>query len=289
MVIHRPVMPAEVMGMLNVQKNGVYVDGTVGTAGHALEIVKALAGGRLIAVDRDEEAQKLAAERLMGKPVDFVKENFSRIANIVESFGLKGVDGILFDLGMSMFQVKDYERGFSFDSDYPLDMRMDRTSGRSAKEVVNTLNRAELEKIFRDLGEEPNYMKIADAIVKTRRITKIQSCRQLSQIVLDIYGGRGKVHPATRTFQALRIYVNNELDSLSKGLCGARDVLNPGGRLCVISYHSLEDRIVKGFLAESKLQGSMAVLTKKPVTAQVQEVKENPAARSAKLRGGIKL
>ncbi|MBF0520341.1 MAG: 16S rRNA (cytosine(1402)-N(4))-methyltransferase RsmH [Nitrospirae bacterium] len=289
MVIHRPVMVAEVMGMLNVQRNGVYVDGTVGTGGHALEIASLLTEGKLIAFDRDSEAQKLAAERLIGKPVQFVKENFSQIREVVESLGLTGVDGVLFDLGMSMFQVKNHERGFSFDSDYPLDMRMDRTCGRSAQEVVNTLNKKELEEIFRDLGEEPACVKIADAIVKTRRIRKIRTCRELSQIVLDVYGGRGKVHPATRTFQALRIYVNDELDSLRNGLLGARDLLNPGGRLCVISYHSLEDRIVKRFLAESKTEGRMAVLTKKPVMAQAQEIKENPAERSSKLRGGIKL
>ncbi|WP_420264800.1 16S rRNA (cytosine(1402)-N(4))-methyltransferase RsmH [Candidatus Magnetominusculus dajiuhuensis] len=290
--IHCPVMVDEVMELLDVKRDGVYVDGTLGMGGHAEVLLKRLgADGRVIGVDKDEEALMFAAQRLQDCRVSFVRDDFSRVGDIVKDCGYDtGVDGILLDLGMSMCQVKDMARGFSFNSDYRLDMRMDNRAPLTAWEVVNRYKMEKIEEILKEYGEETRGAKIARAIVAQRKRRSIDTCRELASLVEDVYGGRGRTHPATQTFQALRIYVNGELAALKGALEGSGAVLRAGGRLCVISYHSLEDRLVKNFFRQEKANGHFRVLTVKPITPSAAESGErNPAARSAKLRGGQKL
>jgi len=185
--------------------------------------------------------------------------------------------------------VKDMERAFSFLSDFPLDMRMDRSRSITAEEIVNTYPLSELARILREYGEEAFADRIAMAIVRERKKKRIKTCKELAEIVSNVYRRRGRIHPATKTFQALRIAVNNEIDELNKGLRGTISLLKKGGRLCVISYHSLEDRIVKNFMKDAEKNGYLRVLTKKPLTPRHEEVASNPASRSAKLRGAEKV
>ncbi|MCG6551709.1 MAG: 16S rRNA (cytosine(1402)-N(4))-methyltransferase RsmH [Candidatus Magnetominusculus sp. LBB02] len=287
--LHIPVMVDEAMELLNVQRDGIYIDGTLGLGGHAAEILKRLGeGGRLIGIDKDDEALKYAANRLEDSRVSYVRDDFSRLGQIAMDSGVSGVDGILLDLGMSMNQVKDMGRGFSFNSEYRLDMRMDNRSPLTAWEVVNRYKMDKIEEILREYGEEPKSAKIAKAIVSERKHAAIDTCRDLSLLVERQYGGRGKTHPATKTFQALRIFVNGELTALQGALEASVGALRCGGRLCVISYHSLEDRCVKNFFKQAK--GVFNVLTPKPITPTAIEARRNnPAARSAKLRGGQRL
>ncbi|MBF0457521.1 MAG: 16S rRNA (cytosine(1402)-N(4))-methyltransferase RsmH [Nitrospirae bacterium] len=286
--LHCPVMVDEVMGLLNVKREGVYLDGTLGMGGHAAEVLKRLGeNGRLIGVDKDEDALSYAAQRLQDSRVSFIRDDFSRLGAIVKDCGYAEIDGILLDLGMSMGQVKDMGRGFSFNSEYRLDMRMDNRASLTAWEVVNRYKMEKIEEILKEYGEEPRSAKIAKAVVSSRKRRSIDTCRELASLVEEVYGGRGKTHPATKLFQALRIYVNGELTALHGALEASVSVLKAGGRLCVISYHSLEDRTVKNFFKQEKLKGTFNVLTGKPVTPGAGE--KNPAARSAKLRGGQKL
>lgn len=199
------------------------------------------------------------------------------------------VDGILFDLGVSMMQLKNLNRGFSFSSVERLDMRMDERQKVSAWDVVNKYPEKELERILKDFGEERLSRKIARAIIMVRGKKPIQTGVELSKIVEGVYGGRGRLHPATRTFQALRIEVNKELDQLTKGLEAALRLLKKGGRLCVIAYHSLEDRIVKHFLVDCSKSGFMKIITKKPITPLLEEQRFNPSSRSAKLRAAERI
>jgi 16S rRNA (cytosine1402-N4)-methyltransferase len=208
---------------------------------------------------------------------------------LLKKDGITEADGILFDLGISMIQMKDPERGFSFTSNKRLDMRMDREQALSAWDVVNRYPAKELERILREFGEERLSRKISEAVVRERRIKPIDTCAELSEIVERVYGRRGRVHPSTRTFQALRIEVNKELDELQKGLDASLRILRKGGRLCVISYHSLEDRIVKHFIARSSKEGSLRVITKKPLTPGSEEIRSNPSSRSAKLRAAERI
>ncbi len=288
-MIHCPVLLNEVMDILSVEKNGIYVDGTIGSGGHSEEILKRLGSqGRIIGIDRDRDALEIANKRLNDPRVVLIKGDFSNVRNILYENGINQIEGILLDLGVSLMQIKRSERGFSFHSDATLDMRMDRSISLSAREVVNQYTIKRLEKIIRDFGEEYRYHKIARAIVNQRNEKAIDTCKQLALIIEKVYGKRRKIHPATKTFQALRIFINNELKELNDVLKESLVVLKKGGKLCVISYHSLEDRIVKNFLREESKKGVIRTLTKKPVITSLRERNENPLSRSAKLRGGEK-
>lgn len=307
---HLSVMPDEVIRYLAPKAGGIYVDGTVGGAGHAVRILEASApDGVLVGFDRDEEALRAAAERLapFGERVRLVHGNFAGLAQVLAGEGVERIDGLLLDLGVSSHQLDRGERGFSFQQDAPLDMRMDRSSGRTAAELVNTLPERELEQIIRDFGEERWAKRIAAFIVKARAEAPIETTLQLVDIIKGAIP-RGaweeRLHPATRTFQALRIAVNEELASLEQGLASGVKLLNRGGRAVVISFHSLEDRIVKNCF-RSFAQGCrcpkelpycvcgaaplVRVLTGKPLTATEAEIEANPRARSARLRAAERL
>ena len=283
-------MVKEVIKVLNPIPGGTYVDATIGPGGHS-EVILELIGtrGKLIGIDRDNEALRAAQKRLSDKRVILKKGNFSDMEKLLGEDGITEVDGILFDLGLSMIQLKDPDRGLSFTSDKRLDMRMDKDQDLSAWDVVNRYSEKELGKILREFGEERLSRKISGAIVRERRRGPIETCSELSEIVERVYGRRGRFHPATKTFQALRIWVNKELDELQKGLVCSVKILKRGGRLCVISYHSLEDRIVKHFIVRGSKEGSLKVLTRKPMTPGSEEIRSNPSSRSAKLRAAEKI
>lgn len=290
MIGHIPVMVKEVIEVLSPRPGGVYIDATVGPGGHTLEILKYIGpDGKIIGFDRDMETLNIARQRISDGRVVLKKALFSEIKGILEEEGITGVDGMLFDFGISMLQVKDMERAFSFSSEYPLDMRMDRSKGITAEEIINTYPANELERILREYGEEGLSEKIARAIVSKRREGRIRSCKELADLVSRVYGRRGKIHPATKTFQALRIAVNNEINEIREGLQNSIDLLKSGGRLCTISYHSIEDRIVKNFMRDSERKGLLRILTKKPLTPLHEEIRSNPASRSAKLRGAERI
>jgi len=290
MIAHLPAMAREVVEMLNISPGGTYVDATVGLGGHAERILALMnAEGRIIGIDRDEDALTLAGKRLSDPRVVLRKGKFSELRELLREAGAGKVDGILFDFGVSMMQFKDMTRGFSFTSDEPLDMRMDRSQRLTAEGIVNTWPEKELERILREYGEEWLAPKIARAIRTCRAKKRITTCRELAEIVSGVYKSRGRHHPATKTFQALRIAVNDELSEISKGLEASLDLLKDGGRLCAISYHSLEDRTVKNFLRDAGREGRARVITKKPLTPSPEEIRMNASARSAKLRGAEKL
>ena len=287
---HVPVLLNEVIEMLEIREDGVYIDATVGLGGHSSAILDRLGSrGTLIGIDRDEEALTYAANKLGTDKVYLRQGRFSEIGEVLQDLKIESADGVLFDLGVSMLQLKEHERGFSFMSDARLDMRMDPSQKLSAWDVVNRYLEKDLQRVLQEFGEEPLFRKIAKRIVINRKSNPINTCAELADIVLQAYGGRGKTHPATRTFQAIRIEVNRELDELRSGLAAALGVLKSGGRLCVISYHSLEDRIVKNLFRDWGKEGLIRVLTKKPLAPGREEVLRNSASRSAKLRGGEKL
>jgi 16S rRNA (cytosine1402-N4)-methyltransferase len=278
-------MLREVMDLLKPEEGGIYVDATVGPGGHSEELLRHIGRGRLICIDRDSEALELAKKRLNDNRCIFKKARFSEVQMVIDELKTGPVDGVLFDIGLSMVQMKSQERGFSFNSDAPLDMRMDRDISLTADEVVNLGSEKELERILREYGEERFSRGIARSIVAARRKTPIKTCRQLADIVSQTVRRRGRMHPATRTFQALRIAVNEELGEIQRGLGAALSVLRkPGGKVAVISYHSLEDRLVKNFMKEEARAGGLRVITKKPVAPGRIELQLNTSARSAKLR-----
>ncbi|HWR88866.1 MAG TPA: 16S rRNA (cytosine(1402)-N(4))-methyltransferase RsmH [Dissulfurispiraceae bacterium] len=288
--VHVPVLLEEAMSLLSVREGGIYVDGTVGLGGHAAEIVSRLgAGGRLIGIDRDEEALRYAGVRLGNGRVILRKGTFSMVRNILQEHSIGAVDGVLLDLGVSMLQMRDRMRGFSFASHERLDMRMDALGPVTAWDVVNTAAESDIERILVEYGEERQARRIAGAIVNGRRKGPIDTCSDLADIVARAIPRRGRIHPATKTFQALRIEVNDELGELRRGLDASVAVLKPGGRLCVISYHSLEDRIVKRFLRAQERDGTVRILTKKTVKPTLRETRINPSSRSAKLRGAERI
>jgi len=272
----------ETLDLLNVQPGGVYIDTTFGGGGHTQGIVER--GGQVLALDQDPDARK-RAERLGGVAIRFVKANFRDLEAVLASLGSPPVNGILADLGVSSFHFDDPTRGFSYQQEGPLDMRMG-DSGPTAAEIVNTLSEEELANIIWRYGEERQSRRIARAIVEARAQNSIETTIQLAEIIRRAVGFRKAGHPARRTFQALRIYVNDELEALTKLLKASSRVLVPGGRLVVISFHSLEDRIVKHFLRDDP---NFQVLTKKPLVASASEKKENPRSRSAKLRAGERI
>ena len=300
---HKPVLLDECIGALRIRPEGVYVDGTLGRAGHSREIAKRLTTGRLICIDRDSAAIEAAGERLAPwmDRVRLVHSNFSELGSVLE----EDADGMLFDLGVSSPQLDDPERGFSYMHDAPLDMRMDRSAPLTAREVVNSWSLEELRGILYDFGEERYAPAIARAIAKRREQRAIETTLELVEVIKSAMPPaalREKQHPAKRSFQAVRIAVNGELDALPPMLRAAADKLRPGGRLAVITFHSLEDRIVKRTLRELA-QGCTCppsfpvcvcgkkplVRLDKPVTPSATEVAENPRARSARLRTAEKL
>ena len=291
---HVPVLLKEAMDFLRIRAGGTYVDCTVGLGGHAEGIVRRLGPqGRLIGFDRDPEALTLAKARLeqvrdelgsRAPEVTLIGEPFSSIASHLEP---ASADGLLADLGVSSLQFDEARRGFSFQADGPLDMRMDTRSGPTAAQVVNEASERELADLIYENGEERRSRTVARAIVRGRPVTTTgQLARIVASVVPPMKGQR--IHPATRTFQALRIYVNRELDEIRALLEAAPRLLKPSARLVVISFHSLEDRIAKDSLREGARQGIWKILTKKPVTAGEEEVEQNPRARSAKLRAAEK-
>ena len=302
---HKPVLLDKCIEVLSIHPEGTYVDGTLGRAGHSREIAKRLTTGRLICIDRDLAAIEAAKRKLAPwrERVRLVHSNFAELENVLAD--VEGVDGMLFDLGVSSPQLDDPERGFSYMHDAPLDMRMDQTAPLTAREVVNAWSQEELRRILYDFGEERCAPAIARAIVKRRADRPIETTGELVEIIKSAMPPaalREKQHPAKRSFQAVRIAVNGELDALPPMLRAAVDKLRPGGRLAVITFHSLEDRIVKRTLRELA-QGCtcppdfpVCVCGKKPVvrlgkplTPTAAEVEENPRARSARLRTAEKL
>lgn len=306
---HKPVLLDECLDALDIKPDGIYLDGTLGRAGHSLEIVKRLTTGRLIGVDRDETAIAAAEERLAeyADRVTLVHSNFDRVGEILEELGIAGVDGMLFDLGVSSPQLDDAERGFSYMHDAPLDMRMDRTASLSAHEVVNQWPYEELRRILFEYGEERYAPVIAKHIVQKREESPIETTLQLTDIIkgaMPPAALREKQHPAKRSFQAIRIAVNGELDALPPMLEAAADKLNAGGRLAVISFHSLEDRIIKKTMQALATgctcppnfpvcvcgkKPKMKLVSRKPIVSGRAELAYNPRARSAKLRVAEKL
>ena len=300
---HEPVLLEEVIRWLVVRPDGLYVDATVGGGGHACEILKR-SRARLIGLDCDEDAIAAARVRLskFGSRQTIVRANFAELARVLGELEAGPVDGVLMDLGVSSYQLNAPSRGFSFGADAPLDMRMDRRLERGAYEVVNKSERKELEKMIRVYGEEKMASRIACAIERKRRTAPVATTGELASLIVSIMPAsmrRLKIHPATRTFQAIRMAVNRELESLSEGLSAAVAALAPGGRLCVISFHSLEDRLVKNTLRDFArtcscpgdfprcvcgCAATVRVLTKKAVMPSDAETAQNPRARSARLR-----
>jgi len=288
---HVAVMTDEAMDYLAVKPNGIYVDATLGGGTHTSEILKLSAPkGRVLSIDMDAVALNLAREKFGGnKRWIPIMGNFRDLTEILKNQKFGQVDGVLMDLGFSTNQLNDQIKGLSFQSDGPLDMRLGEGIDLTAAEIVNSWRREEIEKILREYGEERYARKIADEIVKARKTAKIYRTADLVEIIKRAVPAsyeRGRINPATRTFQALRIAVNDELNSLRQGLEAAREALQPGGRMVVISFHSLEDRIVKQFF---KNNSDLKPITKKPVVAGEEEIKKNPRSRSAKLRAAEKI
>lgn len=302
---HIPVMLNECLEGLNIKADGTYVDGTVGGAGHSIEIVKRLSeNGRLICVDKDEDALKAAGERLAPYKdrVTFIHDDYKNLVNELDSIGVGKVDGILLDLGVSSYQLDNAERGFSYMKDAPLDMRMDRSQRISAHEVVNGYTESELARILFDYGEEKLARQIARNIVRARNEKPIETTLELAKIVEDTYPAKTRWkfgHPAKRTFQAIRIEVNDELSSLGEAVTAMARRLEKGGRMAVITFHSLEDRIVKSAFKELSLACTcppdfpvcvcgkvqeVELVNKKPITASEEELENNSRSQSAKLR-----
>ena len=301
---HISVLLQECIDGLNIKPDGIYVDGTLGGAGHSGQIVRRLDSGLLVGIDRDPVALKAAGERLapFANNVKLVHSNFCDMAEELEKLGISGVDGILLDLGVSSPQLDDGARGFSYMADAPLDMRMNGEDSLSAYEVVNTWSQEELKRILYDYGEERYAPQIASAICRRRENAPIQTTLQLVDVIRSAMPPaalREKQHPAKRSFQAIRIAVNDELGSVEKAMRSAIPLLNKGGRLVIITFHSLEDRIVKNAMAEAAKgctcppnfpicvcgnKPKVKLITKKPIVASQEELEVNPRSRSAKLR-----
>ena len=297
---HIPVLLNETIEGINIRPDGIYVDGTAGGAGHSTEIAKRLKNGRLIAIDQDPDAIKVATERLKNYSATVVQGNYRNMKTFLVELNLSGADGILLDIGVSSHQIDTAERGFSFHNDAPLDMRMSQ-KGTTAADLVNTLTAEELAKIFRDYGEEKFAWKIALNIVKERENAPILTTGKLAEIISASVPAKVKRegNPSRQCFQALRIAVNDELGALKEGINGAWDSLNKGGRLAIITFHSLEDRIVKNMFKDfctgcvcppdipicvCGRKPEAKPITRKPIIATEEELKINTRSRSAKLR-----
>ncbi|MDD5568711.1 MAG: 16S rRNA (cytosine(1402)-N(4))-methyltransferase RsmH [Candidatus Omnitrophica bacterium] len=290
--IHTPVMLREVLDNLNLKPGDTIVDATLGTAGHSLAILeRILPGGGLIGIDRDGASLAVARERLgvFESACKLIHGNFVDIDMLLGNLGVKSVDGILFDLGISSFQLFDASRGFSFQGDGPLDMRMDKDSYISAYDLVNNLNEEELSTLLWNFGEERWHNRIARLITQEREKEPITTTLQLADIVTRSIPSRYRhrhyrIHPATRTFQAVRIAVNRELEILETAVNKAIVILEKKARICFISFHSLEDRVIKFAFRKAQEQGLINIITPKPLTPSAAEVEANPASRSSKLR-----
>ncbi len=298
---HEPIMLNECIENLNIKPNGIYVDGTMGGAGHSSQIVSRLTKeGLLIGIDRDKEALETSQKRL--KDFDNVKYIWGRHEDIKEhisNIGIEKVDGILLDLGVSSYQIDEASRGFSYTKDAKLDMRMNKEQDLTAMEIINSYSEDELEKIFHEYGEEKFSRKIANKIINIRKTKKVETTYELDDIVRNVVPGKGTVDSLKRIFQALRIEVNGELKELEKAIRDGVDILNDNGRICIITFHSLEDRIVKNTFID--LQGVCKcpkdfpkcvcgvksygkIITKKPIIPSEKEQERNPRSKSAKLR-----
>lgn len=307
--LHKPVMLNECIDMLNIVPSGIYVDGTLGGAGHSLEIVKRLDSGKLIAFDQDIEAIKNAKIKLKSyeDKVILIHDNFRNIKKTLEDIDIFRINGLLLDLGVSSYQLDSPERGFSYRYDAPLDMRMNQSSQISAKYIVNTYSEEDLKRIIRDYGEEKWASRIAQFIVEERMKKPIDTTGELVQIIKAAIPKKAREedqHPAKRTFQAIRIETNHELDVIYDVLESAVELLLPGGVISVITFHSLEDRIVKNFFRDESTgcicppeipvcvcnhQARLRLAHRKPLVPSEEELRENPRSRSAKVRGAIKL
>ena len=301
---HVSVLLEECIDGLNIKPDGIYVDGTLGGAGHSKRIAEKLTTGRLIGIDRDPVALKAAGERLapFGDRVTLVHSNFCRIAEVLDELGIDGVDGVLLDLGVSSPQLDDGDRGFSYMVDAPLDMRMDSGDVMTAQTIVNTWSYEELRRILFDYGEERYAPQIASAICRRREAKPIETTLELVDVIRSAMPAaalREKQHPAKRSFQAIRIAVNDELGAVRKVMEAAIPKLNPGGRLCIITFHSLEDRIVKNGMNDAAKgctcppnfpvcvcgkKPQVKIISRKPIVSGDEELERNPRARSAKLR-----
>ncbi len=301
---HVSVLLYECIDGLDIKPDGIYVDGTAGGGGHSFEIASRLTTGKLIAIDQDDAAIAAASARLapLGDRAIVVKSNYSEVANVVKSLGYEKIDGLLLDLGVSSYQLDTAERGFSYNADAPLDMRMDNTKPFSAYNVVNEYSADELKKIIYDYGEERFAPKIASAIVAKRQIAPIETTGELVDIIKGAMPSaalNGGHHPAKRTFQAIRIEVNGELAVIEPAIRSASEIMNEGGRIAIITFHSLEDRIVKQTFADMASgctcpkdfpicvcgkKPDVKVISKKPVLPSKEELEVNPRSRSAKLR-----
>ncbi|MBS5432412.1 MAG: 16S rRNA (cytosine(1402)-N(4))-methyltransferase [Clostridia bacterium] len=301
---HVSVLLEECIENLNIRPGGIYLDGTLGLGGHSMRIAERLTTGRLVCIDRDETAIERAGRRLapFGEKVTLVHGNFCDAAAILDSLGIAGADGMLFDLGVSSPQLDESRRGFSYMNDAPLDMRMDPSAGLSAYEVVNCWSAEQLNRILWDYGEERYARRISAAILAAREIKPVERTLELVDIIKSAMPAaalREKQHPAKRSFQAIRIAVNDELGAVEAMMASAPDKLNAGGRLCVISFHSLEDRIVKSGIAARErgctcpreapvctcgFVQTLKSVSRKPIVPGEEERRRNPRARSAKLR-----
>lgn len=304
---HRPVLLEETIESLKIRPDGIYVDGTLGGAGHASQVCKRLSEkGRFVGIDQDDCALQAAGERLkeFGKNVriDCVKSNYCQMKSVLENLGIDKVDGILLDIGVSSYQLDNAERGFTYREDAPLDMRMDQSSSFSAKDVVNQYDEMQLYRVIRDYGEEKFAKNIAKHIVAARQEKGIETTGELIEIIKASIPAKVRAtggHPAKRTFQAIRIEVNRELEVLQDSIDEMIDLLNDGGRLCIITFHSLEDRIVKNKFRENEdpcicpknfpvcvcgRKSKGKVITRKPIVPSEQEVEENKRSKSSKLR-----
>ena len=304
---HRPVLLEETIESLKIRPDGIYVDGTLGGAGHASQVCKRLSEkGRCVGIDQDDCALQAAGERLkeFGKNVriDCVKSNYCQMKSVLENLGIDKVDGILLDIGVSSYQLDNAERGFTYREDAPLDMRMDQSSSFSAKDVVNQYDEMQLYRVIRDYGEEKFAKNIAKHIVAARQEKEIETTGELIEIIKASIPAKVRAtggHPAKRTFQAIRIEVNRELEVLQDSIDEMIDLLNDGGRLCIITFHSLEDRIVKNKFRENEdpcicpknfpvcvcgRKSKGKVITRKPIVPSEQEVEENKRSKSSKLR-----
>jgi 16S rRNA (cytosine1402-N4)-methyltransferase len=294
--MHQPVLQKEVIQYLSPKRNEKFIDGTIGEGGHSLEIVKRNGpNGLILGIDRDkaqiERLRKKIEEENVEKRIILVWDNFANLKEIVAKYKFSNVRGILLDLGLSSWHLEESGKGFSFQKEEPLDMRYDPEGTLRAEDILNDWPLKDIEKIIREYGEERHSQRIAKAIIKERKKKRIETTAQLVAIINQAMPGSlrskartGKKHWATRTFQALRIAVNDELNNIQKGIRASLSIIEPSGRLVVISFHSLEDRIVKKFFKEKEKEGLIKIETKKPITPSLEEVKKNKRSRSAKLR-----
>jgi len=290
--LHIPVMLREVIDYLDLAPGKIIVDATIGTGGHSFEILKKITpGGRLIGLDRDENSLAVCRQRLseFNGSYELVHANFVDLDQVLEKLGIAGIDGIVFDLGISTYQLKDIERGFSFQEEGPLDMRMDKSSYITAYDLLNNLDEREISSILWNLGQERWHNRIARLLVQERRVEPISTTSQLADLVMRAIPYRYRksyyrIHPATRTFQAVRIAVNRELEILESAVKKAVAILKKKAKICVISFHSLEDRAIKHTFRALKAEGLIDIITAKPMTPVESEVAANPSSRSSKFR-----